>query len=248
MKKTALILTFLVCFISLSCQGLKGSDKFKNTPKSEVNNNSTVEGDIKRINEEIDKINEILKNIKDNQVAVNQGDNSADKSSSQITEDKNSDINNSSINSSKSIIGTGSLAPKNVIAYARKKNNALNSNDEAIINKYFEEAKDEGVNVDIAIAQMLYNTNYLKQHKSNHNYGGLKDCRFPNMTIGVRAHIQHLLAYAKQTPKKTTVDPRFEIAFQRGISGIKFEQVYSIWSDYPDYGQKIEEILRNLVQ
>jgi len=93
---------------------------------------------------------------------------------------------------------------------------------------------------------MLYWTNNLKQRKATNNYGSLKNCSFPDMTTGVRAHIQHLKAYAKETPKKDIVDPRFKAAFDRGSSGINFGQVCSIWSENPSYGKKIEEILNNL--
>jgi len=158
--------------------------------------------------------------------------------------------------SSRNVMGTGSLNPKSVIAYAKSKNPALNGGDIAIINEYFNQAGIEGVNVDIAIAQMLYWTNYLKQNKATCNYGGLSringwNGRFPykmrdGMLEGVRAHIQHLKGYAKEIPVQNIVDPRYRVAYERGFRGINFEQVCGKWSENPGYGQKIENILREL--
>jgi len=152
---------------------------------------------------------------------------------------------NSSANSSRNVIGVGSTNPQRVIAYARKRNPALSKSDIAVINTYFEEARNEGINVDLAIAQMLYATSYLKR-VVNRNYGGLNGCSFSSMSEGVQAHIQHLKAYARQRPKRQLVDPRFSLAWERGSPGITFDQVYPIWSPNPSYRQKIEEILRNL--
>jgi hypothetical protein len=152
---------------------------------------------------------------------------------------------NSSANSSRSVIGTGSTNPQRVIAFARKRNPSLSNSAIAVINEYFEEARNEVVNVDFAIAQMLYATNYLKRVVS-YNYGGLNGCSFSSMHEGVQAHIQHLKAYARQRPKRQLVDPRFSLAWERGFSGITFDRVYPIWSPNPSYRQRIEEILRNL--
>ena len=165
---------------------------------------------------------------------------------------------NRTVNTSRSVMGVGSLNPQRVIVYANKKNRALSNSDKNIINEYFKEASYEGVNVDIAIAQVLYWTDCFKKRErvATNNFCGLSridgwNGRFPykmrdGMIEGVRAHIQHLKAYAKETPKQTIVDPRFKLAFDRGIRGIKFDQVYRIWSEDPRYGQRIENILREL--
>ena len=153
------------------------------------------------------------------------------------------------VNSSRSVIGTGSTNPQRVIAYAaRKRNSALSNTEIVIINEYFNEARYEGVNVDLAIAQMLHATNYFRNREvmATCNYGGLSGASFQNWTIGVRAHIQHLKAYARQRPNRELVDPRFSFAWERSSPGITFDQVYPIWSQKPNYRQNIEEILRNL--
>jgi hypothetical protein len=157
---------------------------------------------------------------------------------------------NRAVNSSRTVMGKGSTSPERVIAYVRKINRDLSNSDIVIINEYFYEARYEGVNVDLAIAQMLHWTGFFRRRDrmATCNYGGLKDCSFPNIKTGVRAHIQHLKAYARQRPKREIiVDPRFNFVFDhRGFPGIAFDQVYPIWSQNPRYRQDIEEILRNL--
>jgi len=150
------------------------------------------------------------------------------------------------VNTSRGVIGTGTTNPQRVIAYVRSRNRYLSNNDIAVINTYFRIARDEGVNVDFAIAQMLYATDNLRR-VSGYNYGGIKDGRFSNMPEGVLAHIEHLKAYARQKLNRQPVDRRFYIAWERGSPGITFEQVYPIWAPQnPSYGRSIEEILRNL--
>jgi hypothetical protein len=161
---------------------------------------------------------------------------------------------------SRYIMGPRSLNRQNVITFVRTKNRVLNSGDiTAIINKYFDEADYEGVNVDIAIAQMLHWTDYLKNKErvATRNYGGLSrignwNGRFPyhiprdGMTEGVRAHIQHLKAYANEPLKRGIADPRYQLAVNRGFRGIRFDDVYRFWSENPNYGRNIENILNDL--
>jgi hypothetical protein len=147
-------------------------------------------------------------------------------------------------------MGRGSVNEESVIAYARTKNHSLSRSDIAIINEYFREA--DGVNVDIAIAQMLYATDYFKNQTrvGNNNFAGFSTAQpgngtFPNRNTGVKAHIQHLKAYAKVTLKPSEiVDPRYYLAFDRGFHGMKFEDLYSRWTASPgNYEENIEAIL-----
>jgi hypothetical protein len=158
---------------------------------------------------------------------------------------------------SRYIIDRGSLRHEGVIKLVEKrKRSALSKNDFAVISEYFKEAEYEGVNVDIAIAQMLFVTDYLrnKQSISSHNYAGLRNIppkftgSFSSMTIGVRAHIQHLKAYANETPRRQIVDPRYKLAFERGFYGMNFDQLYKRWSDKPYYGPSIDKILCDLYE
>jgi hypothetical protein len=151
---------------------------------------------------------------------------------------------------SRNIMGRGSVSQESVIAYARKENPSLSRSDIAIINEYFREA--DGVNIDIAIAQMLYATDYFKNqtHIKNNNFAGFTTARpgngtFRNMNTGVKAHIQHLKAYAKETLRSSEiVDPRYSLAYERGFRGMRFEDLYRHWTASPvNYEEKIEAIL-----
>ncbi len=153
--------------------------------------------------------------------------------------------------------GKGSLSKNQIIAYIKKQNSSINA---ALLNKlidtYFEEAASENINHDIAIAQMLYATNFLKnQRVSSHNYGGLIELpgwngKFANMTEGVRAHIQHIKGYASTTMNnRQIVDPRYYLLINLKYLGTvkTFDQLYTRWAANPaGYKQNIEKILDGL--
>jgi hypothetical protein len=121
---------------------------------------------------------------------------------------------------------------------------------------YIDEAADEGVNHDVAFAQMCLETGFLK-------YGGLvlpewnNFCGlgaigpqqpgevFPDPTTGVRAHIQHLKAYASEEPLKgELVDPRYKWVRKGSSPGI--EGLSGTWAVDKAYSGKIRAILRRL--
>jgi hypothetical protein len=163
--------------------------------------------------------------------------------------------------SSRNVMGSGSVSPARVKRYVETKKN-LTNRDSAIIDKYFEEARFEGVNVDIAIAQMLHWTNNLRNSErvNSCNYGGLSaidnvfNGRFPRklgdgMTEGVRAHIQHLKGYASTSMnRQLIVDPRYNVLINKKYLGTvrTFDQLYRKWSVNSRYGQYIDGILRDL--
>ena len=84
------------------------------------------------------------------------------------------------------------------------------------------------------------------------NFGGLGStggsrefASFPSARIGVRAHIQHLKAYANEEPLvQEVVDPRFRFV-TRGVAP-RVEQLGRRWSAEAEYGEKILAILRRL--
>jgi hypothetical protein len=121
---------------------------------------------------------------------------------------------------------------------------------------YLEEADAEGVNHDIAFAQMCLETGFLR-------YGGLVTAdmnnfcglgalsaeqngeRFPEPRIGVRAHIQHLKAYATDAPlKQDLVDPRYR--WVRYGSAPTIHGLAGTWASDRNYAEKITAILERL--
>jgi len=154
--------------------------------------------------------------------------------------------------------GKGSFGKNQITAYVKRQNPSVNGDLlNKLIDTYIEEAAFENINHDIAIAQMLYATNFLKGNKyvSSHNYGGLLELpswngSFSSMTEGVRAHIQHIKGYASTTMNnKQIVDPRYYLLINLKYLGTvkTFDQLYARWSANPaGYKKNIEIILDGL--
>ena len=159
---------------------------------------------------------------------------------------------------SRNIEGPGSVTKAGVVAFILSQNSAARHwNIDLLVDTYFKEAALERVNYDIAIAQMLHATNFLgnEQRMSAHNYAGLSPTlnwkgSFPNMTEGVRAHIQHLKGYSSSAPLSTqTVDPRFNVLSESGFRGTvkTVDQLFAAWATYPTgYRESINEKLNSL--
>ena len=121
---------------------------------------------------------------------------------------------------------------------------------------YQEEAAIEGVNPDVAFAQALLEANFFGfsslLEPAQNNFGGLGSttgsgefASFPSARLGVRAHIQHLKAYATEEPLvQAVVDPRFRFV-TRGVAP-RVELLSRRWSAEAEYGEKILAILRRL--
>ena len=123
---------------------------------------------------------------------------------------------------------------------------------------YVEEASHEGVNHDIAFAQMCLETGFLKfgglvQPEWN-NFAGLgaigpeqPGLVFPDPRTGVRAQIQHLKAYASEEPLNLAlVNPRFR--FVRRGSSPTIEGLAGTWAADRQYAVKINSILQRLYE
>jgi hypothetical protein len=125
-----------------------------------------------------------------------------------------------------------------------------------LIDTYISEAEIEGINLDIAIAQMLHATNYLRNRMTTRNYAGLStngvrwDGSFPDMRTGVKAHIQHLKGYVSTHRPVPCVDPRYDMLAESGYWGqVKtFDQLFGAWSQNSAYGNEINRILNGLYQ
>ena len=121
---------------------------------------------------------------------------------------------------------------------------------------YIEEAKAEGVNHDIAFAQMCLETRFLTFGGAIlpefNNFASLGDrqtewAKFPNLRLGVRAHIQQLKAYASyDLLVQECVAPRFELV-RRGIAPT-MRQLNGRWSADAQYTIKIAAVLRRLYE
>jgi hypothetical protein len=123
---------------------------------------------------------------------------------------------------------------------------------------YIEEAAAEGVNHDVAFSQMCHETGFLR-------YGGLVKPEWNNFCglgaigpeqpglifddprTGVRAHIQHLKAYATEDPLNgASVDPRYryvKLGSSPDIYGLS-----GTWAADREYSSKIENVLSRLYE
>jgi len=158
---------------------------------------------------------------------------------------------------SECIISRGYVSKKGAISYILSQNHTVSHlilNN--LIDIYFEEAALEGVNHDIAIAQMLYVTNYLRNNMSSHNYAGLSTIgthgwngNFPNMRTGVRAHIQHLKGYGSdQLPCSRIVDPRYNLLGSMHGKVRDVSQLCELWSNNSSYKDNLIGKLYSMYQ
>ena len=161
---------------------------------------------------------------------------------------------------SRLIMDQGQLTADQLAAYFMSRNSQEDSDHiRQFAQYYIDEAAVEGVNSDLAFAQMCLETGYLRfgglVQPEFHNYCGLGAMdaehpgeQFPDEQTGVRAHIQHLQAYGTKEETQLNgelVDPRYN-----WVHKTKYvEDIYGLagtWASDPLYGQKIETILNNM--
>ena len=155
------------------------------------------------------------------------------------------------------IMGDGILSPEAMSAFLLAANPWAEKEfveDLAFI--YVEESAVEGINHDTAFAQMCLETGYLKftglVSPEQNNFCGLGATgpgqpgeRFPDPRTGVRAHIQHLKAYATDIPlKQELVDPRYY--YVRFGSSPAIRGLSGTWAMDELYADKIANILERL--
>lgn len=132
----------------------------------------------------------------------------------------NADINPSTI----TILGPAEATQEQMIAFIKKHNAhpKLNCTVEDIVNFYYQEAGREGIRPDVALCQALKETGFFNYGgdvaPNQNNFCGLGALgnyhepghSFATPQLGVRAHIQHLLAYTRAAqPSLPIVDPRY---------------------------------------
>lgn len=163
-----------------------------------------------------------------------------------------------------SIIGTPMATQQQCVKYLMRNNPNpnLNVSAEEIVAYYYEEGMREGIRPDVAFAQALKETGFFRYGGTvtpdQNNYCGLgttsatvKGNYFANPQMGVRAHIQHLLAYSStRRPTTEIVDPRYNIV--RKVYGAN---TLEKWSDLngrwavpgKSYGQEILSMFRDIL-
>ena len=169
------------------------------------------------------------------------------------------------------IEGTSAVTANNLVMYFKRKNGVYptfyKNSDAPTIEKfcqiYVEEAKAEGIKVEVAFMQAMVETGWLKfggsVQISQYNFagigaldGGAQGATFKTVREGVRAQIQHLKAYANEKSlNNTQVDPRFHLV-KRGSAkyvewlGQKENPNGYGWATAEDYGYKILRLIKEL--
>ena len=161
---------------------------------------------------------------------------------------------------SRRIMDQGQLTADQLAAYFLSRNQSEDAEHiREFAQYYIDEAAAEGVNSDVAFAQMCLETGYLRfgglVQPEFHNYCGLGAMdaehpgeQFETEQLGVRAHIQHLQAYGTNEETQLNnelIDPRYN-----WVHKTKFvEDIYGLagtWAADPLYGQKLETVLTNM--
>ncbi|HEY9875640.1 MAG TPA: N-acetylmuramoyl-L-alanine amidase [Candidatus Obscuribacterales bacterium] len=156
------------------------------------------------------------------------------------------------------IMGHGNTSEVQLMMFLKANNENALTQFPDLPKLYREEAAIEGVNYDVAFCQMCVETGFLRfagDIKPNQNNfaglgavgGGAESATFPSARIGVRAHIQHLKAYASLEPLvQELVDPRFRFV-TRGIAPL-VGQLSGRWAADLQYGDKILSNIRRLYE
>ncbi|MDM8235014.1 N-acetylmuramoyl-L-alanine amidase [[Ruminococcus] torques] len=171
-----------------------------------------------------------------------------------------------------SITGTGNKTKEEMITFYERSgfdypSDALGKGGaptlESFVQMYIEEAEAEGIRSDVAFAQSMLETGYLQYggdvQIEQFNFagigavgGGASGASFADVRTGIRAHIQHLKAYANsESLKNACVDPRFAYV-TRGSSpyvewlGIKENPEGRGWATAKNYGFTIATMLERM--
>ena len=155
------------------------------------------------------------------------------------------------------IMGKGLIHPEDLSAFLVGSNPRIEKEFvENLAFIYAEETAIEGVNHDVAFAQMCLETGFLRYGglvtPDMNNFCGLgaigpgqTGAWFPDPRTGVRAHIQHLKAYATEAPlKQELVDPRYH--YVRYGSSPAIKGLAGTWAADLSYAEKINNILERI--
>ena len=156
------------------------------------------------------------------------------------------------------IMGAAEASEEQMVHYIEKRNpqTKLNCSVEDIVRYYYEEAGREGIRPDVALCQALTETGFFAYggdvSPKQNNFCGLgatgnrePGASFATPQLGVRAHIQHLMAYATQErPHGAIVDPRYKhvVVNRPDIHGhiTKWTGLNGVWAvPGTRYGQEI---------
>lgn len=155
------------------------------------------------------------------------------------------------------IMGNGRSSVKMLAEFLENNNHKISKAKALkIAHIYVQEADKEGVNYDVAFSQMCLETGFLKfggevEPQQNNFCGlgvvskGIHGLSFPSIRIGIRAHIQHLKAYAtKARIKNPIVDKRLKYVKRGSIKTIN--DFSGRWATDKHYSRKLYALMTRL--
>lgn len=163
------------------------------------------------------------------------------------------------------VLGPAALSAEQLAGwYASTKVRSTSPTPVATLARIFiDEGNAQGVRGDIAFAQSMLETGYLRYGgqvlPSDHNFSGLGACdscrrglAFPDPVTGVRAQIQHLWAYASPTARadataRPNVDIRFDLVTPKGKAPLWEQMGDGNWATDPDYARKVLAVYRSML-
>lgn len=133
----------------------------------------------------------------------------------------------------------------------------------ALAAMFIDEGRAQGVRGDLAFAQAMLETGYLRYGgqvlPSDNNFSGLGACdscrrglAFASPTLGVRAQIQHLWAYAfpgarSEATARPNADIRFDLVSPTGRAPLWEQMGNGNWATDPGYADKVISIYRGIL-
>lgn len=163
------------------------------------------------------------------------------------------------------ILGESEIPQEHAIVFAKRHftKPRLSCSVEDIVRFYYKEAEYEGVRADLALCQAIVETGSFSftgtVKPSQNNFcglgstgGGVKGAHFDTPQEGVRAHIQHLLAYCqKDKPKSKIIDPRYDMAHKIRLSrGLvtTWSGLNGTWAMGANYCEKIMAVYMEMAR
>lgn len=158
-----------------------------------------------------------------------------------------------------SIMGASKVDAETIFKFIRRHNAGF---DIEIARAFLDIGATYGIRGDVAVCQAIVETGWFKfadgtaVRPDQHNYCGLgvtrrgmRGATFDCVSDGVRAHLQHLFAYASIDPipaGEPLLDPRFKMV-TRGVATTWFE-LSNRWAMNPNYGKQIMDLYAQLLE
>lgn len=154
------------------------------------------------------------------------------------------------------IAGPGEASRDQAVVLLRRYNPKLpiKATPEQIVDLYYQEASREGLRWDIVFCQALLETGFFRFGgtvvPAQNNFCGLgttsatvQGAWFPTPRDGVRAHVQHLMAYTTdRLPATPVIDPRYYLVYKGKVQNgfyTRWSQLNGKWATGSYYAEKI---------